>query len=738
MRIDLEAEKKEILKRYRKLLRLAKKSSNDLDKKQIRKAFNVALEAHKEMRRKSGEPYIYHPIAVAQIVAEEMGLGTVSIVSALLHDTVEDTEITLDDIDNMFGLKVCRIIDGLTKMSGVIDHSDPNYSIQAENFRKMMLSLSEDVRVILVKLADRLHNMRTMKFMPRHKQLKISYETLFIYAPLAHRLGLNSIKTELENLAFQYTETELFNEITEKLKENQRRLTRYINKFSLPIINTLTDRGYDFEVDGRHKSPYSIAQKMKNKNVPFEEVYDVFALRIILKSNQEKEKGDCWNTYSIITDMYTPRPDRLRDWLSTPKANGYEALHTTVMGHEGRWVEVQIRTQRMHEIAEKGLAAHWKYKAQGKENENKNNKFDEWIGKIRNLLDSPQNQAIDFIDDVKLNLFSDEIYIFTPAGDIKTLPAGATALDFAYEIHSKLGDACIGAKVNHKLVALNYKIKSGEQLEVLTSKKQKPKLDWLQIVTTAKAKQRIKNGVKREKKLIAIEGKEKYARIIDTLPKDNPKLLNELVRHFNVPDTAELFVKIAERQIEKGAIKNYLDQREKHKKEADERLKVKPSKEITAQSFGKQDVIVLGDAKDKFEYKISPCCNPIPGDEVFGFVTVGDGIKIHKTNCPNAMHLQANFAYRTIKAVWEDKSKNEFLTGIRFTGTDDFGLVSKITNIISQESELKIKSIKFDADHGVFEGKVMLYVQDTDQLTALSKKLKLVKGVHNIKRIHTN
>jgi GTP pyrophosphokinase len=500
MKIDLEAEKKEILKRYRKLLRLAKKSRDDLDKKQIRKAFNVALEAHKEMRRKSGEPYIYHPIAVAQIVAEEMGLGTVSIVSALLHDTVEDTEITLDDIDNMFGQKVCRIIDGLTKMSGVIDYSDPNYSIQAENFRKMMLSLSEDVRVILVKLADRLHNMRTMQFMPRHKQLKISYETLFIYGPLAHRLGLNSIKTELENLAFQYTETELFNEITAKLKENQRRLTRYINKFSLPIINTLTERGYDFEVDGRHKSPYSIAQKMKNKNVPFEEVYDVFALRIILKSSIETEKGDCWNTYSIITDMYTPRPDRLRDWLSTPKANGYEALHTTVMGQEGRWVEVQIRTQRMHDIAEKGLAAHWKYKAKGDGNEN-NNKVDEWISKIRNLLDSPQNQAIDFIDDVKLNLFSDEIFVFTPVGDLKTLPAGSTALDFAYEIHSRLGDSCIGAKVNHKLVPLNYKIKSGEQLEVLTSKKQKPKNEWLKIVTTAKAKQRIKNGIRREKKI---------------------------------------------------------------------------------------------------------------------------------------------------------------------------------------------------------------------------------------------
>ena len=735
MKIDLEAEKQEILKRYRKLLRLAKKSRDDLDKKQIRKAFDVALEAHKEMRRKSGEPYIYHPIAVAQIVAEEMGLGTTSIVSALLHDTVEDTEITLEDVDNMFGKKVCRIIDGLTKISGVIDHSDPNYSIQAENFRKMMLSLSDDVRVILVKLADRLHNMRTMTFMPRHKQLKISYETLFIYAPLAHRLGLNAIKTELENLAFQYTETELYDEIMEKLRENQRRLTRYINKFSLPIINLLTDRGFDFEIDGRHKSPYSIARKMKTKNVPFEEVYDVFAIRIVLKSKPEFEKGDCWNTYSIVTDMYTPRPDRLRDWISTPKANGYEALHTTVMGPEGKWVEVQIRTQRMHDIAEKGLAAHWKYKAKGGDNDNR---VDEWIGKIRNLLDNPQNQAIDFIDDVKLNLFSDEIFVFTPAGELKTLPSGATALDFAYDIHSKIGDTCIGAKVNHKLVPLNYKIKSGEQLEVLTSKKQRPKQEWLNIVTTAKAKHGIKNGIKLERKLIANEGKAKYDKILESFPGSNPKLLAELVRHFDVPDTIELFVRIAEKKIEKGAIKNYIDQRTKHKKKAEAKIEEPKQEEVTAKSFGKSDVLVLGEDKDQFDYKISPCCNPIPGDEVFGFVTVGDGIKIHKTNCPNAMHLQANFAYRTIKAVWEDKSQNSFLTGLRFTGTDDFGLVSKVTTLISEVSELKIKSIKFDADHGVFEGKVMLYVQDTAQLTSLSDKLQEIEGIHNIKRVHTN
>lgn len=735
MNIDLEAEKKEILKRYRKLLIEARKSRDDLDKKQIRKAFNVALEAHKEMRRKSGEPYIYHPIAVAQIVAEEIGLGTTSIVSALLHDTVEDTEISLEDIDNMFGAKVCRIIDGLTKISGVIDHSDPNYSIQAENFRKMMLSLSDDVRVILVKLADRLHNMRTMEFMPRHKQLKISYETLYIYAPLAHRLGLNSIKTELENLAFQYTEPELYEEITSKLKSEQKKLTRFINRFSLPIINSLTDKGFDFDISGRPKSPYSIARKMKSKNIPFEEVYDVFAIRIVLVSDLANEKGDCWNTYSTVTDMYTPRPDRLRDWISTPKTNGYESLHTTVMGPEGKWVEVQIRTKRMQEIAEKGLAAHWKYKA--KNDSDASSKVDDWIDKIRTLLDNPTNTAIDFIDDIKLNLFSDEIYVFTPAGELKTLPKGATALDFAYEIHSRIGDTCIGAKVNHKLVPLNYTITSGEQLEILTSSKQKPKDEWLNLVTTAKAKNGIKNGIKRNRKFVSDNGKIRYDIIIESLnTTDYPNLLTELVIFFDLLDISELYIRIDQKIIEKSHIENYLEQRTFNKKKG--LIEGEIVEEVTAESFKKGDVLILGEKDSKLDYRISPCCNPIPGDEVFGFVTVGDGIKIHKTNCPNAMHLQANFAYRTIKAIWEDKSKDKFLTGVRFTGTDDFGLVAKIVNMISGESKLEIKSIQFDTDHNVFEGKVMLYVKDNIQLLDLQDKLQDIDGVQGIKRVHTN
>ena len=558
---------------------------------------------------------------------------------------------------------------------------------------------------------------------------------LYIYAPLAHRLGLNAIKTELENLAFQYTETELYDEITTKLKSEQKKLTRFINKFSLPIINSLSDKKFDFEISGRPKSPYSIARKMKTKNVPFEEVYDVFAIRIVLNSDMSSEKVDCWNTYSTVTDMYTPRPDRLRDWISTPKTNGYESLHTTVMGPEGKWVEVQIRTKRMHDIAEKGLAAHWKYKA--KNDPDASSKVDEWIDKIRGLLDNPGNAAIDFIDDIKLNLFSDEIYVFTPAGELKTLPKGSTALDFAYDIHSTIGNTCIGAKVNHKLVPLNYTIKSGEQLEILTSGKQRPKEDWLKLVTTAKAKHGIKNGIKRDRKKVATNGKERYKAIISALGANKyPKLLAELVRFFDVPDISELYIRVDQKSIEKSHIKNYLDQRTAHKKKSGE--DVDSTTGLTAESFKKGDVLVLGENADKIDYRISPCCNPIPGDEVFGFITVGDGVKIHKTNCPNAMHLQANFAYRTIKAIWEDKSANEFLTGVRFTGTDDFGLVAKIVNMISGESKLHIKSIQFDTDHNAFEGKVMLYVKDNIQLLDLQDKLKEIDGVHGIKRVHTN
>ena len=723
--IDLEKEKQEILKRYRGLLRAGKKIRTDQEKKLIRKALTVAIDAHKDMRRKSGEPYIYHPIEVARITADEIGLGTTSIICALLHDTVEDTHITLDDINSMFGAKVTNIVDGLTKISSMADTGENQFSIQAENFKRILLTLSDDIRVILIKLADRLHNMRTMEFMPRHKQLKIAYETLNIYAPLAHRLGLYAIKSELEDLGLRYTEPELYKNIEENLASTQKKRTRYINKFSLPIINVLTDKGFDFDIKGRTKSIFSIAQKMKKKDVTFDEVYDIFAIRIILNSKPEDEKTDCWKVYSSVTDLYTPRPDRLRDWISTPKGNGYESLHTTVMGQDGKWVEVQIRTKRMDEIAEKGLAAHWKYKALNAEQENH---LDVWISKITKMLESGDNNALEFIDDFKMNFFADEIYAFTPAGDIKNLPAGATALDFAYEIHSRVGDQCIGAKVNHKLVPLNYELQSGEQIEILTSKKQTPKEEWLNFVVTAKAKSCIKESLKEDQKRIAIEGKEIFKTWMDKLEiLVNPNVLGQLILHFQVKIATDLYFKIASGAIKFEEFENFFKQKEENKKK-------KSTKEKEPAKPGKIGILNIG-ADENIKYSLSPCCNPIPGDEVFGFNSADEGIKIHKTNCPNAMHLLSNFASRTIKAQWHGNQNVEFLTGIQFIGIDDFGLLNKITTIISMEENINIKSIFFTSEEGFFEGKIMLYVTNTDHLKNLMEKFKVINGVHKVDRI---
>ncbi len=723
--IDLEKEKQEILKRYRGLLRAGKKVRTDQEKKLIRKALTVAIDAHKEMRRKSGEPYIYHPIEVARITADEIGLGTTSIICALLHDTVEDTHITLDDVNSMFGEKVMKIVDGLTKISSMVDTGENQFSIQAENFKRILLTLSDDIRVILIKLADRLHNMRTMEFMPRHKQLKIAYETLNIYAPLAHRLGLYAIKTELEDLGLRYTEPELYKTIEENLSSTQKKRTRYINKFSLPIINILTDKGFDFDIKGRTKSIFSIANKMKKKDVEFDEVYDIFAIRIILNSKPEDEKTDCWKVYSHVTDLYTPRPDRLRDWISTPKGNGYESLHTTVMGQDGRWVEVQIRTKRMDEIAEKGLAAHWKYKSLSPEQENH---LDTWISKITKMLESGDNNALEFIDDFKMNFFADEIYVFTPAGDIKNLPTGATALDFAYEIHSRVGDQCIGAKVNHKLVPLNYELQSGEQIEILTSKKQTPKEEWLQYVVTAKAKSCIKEAMKEEQKKIAVDGKEKFKVWMDQLAIIvNPNVLGQLTQHFGVPSVGDLYYKIATDVVQLNDIEKFYKQKFENKKK-----KVPKEKEKT--KAGKIGMLTLG-IDEHINYKLSPCCNPIPGDEVFGFNSADEGIKIHKTNCPNAMHLLSNFASRTIKAQWNNNQNVAFLTGIQFIGIDDFGLLNKITTIISMEEHINIKSIFFTSEEGFFEGKIMLYVTNTEHLQSLMDKFKQINGVHKVDRL---
>jgi GTP pyrophosphokinase len=732
--IDLEAEKKEILKRYRALLNACKRTLQKGDKLQIRKAFDIALEAHKDMRRKSGEPYIYHPIAVAHICAEEIGLGTTSVVCALLHDVVEDTDLTLDDIKGLFSEKEAKIIDGLTKISGVFDQSS---SLQAENFRKMLLTLSEDVRVILIKLADRLHNMRTLDSMKRDKQLKIASETLYLYAPLAHRLGLNAMKTELEDLGLKYTEPDVYDEIQQRLKEGESERKKFITRFMVPIKEILDEIGLKAKIIGRPKSIYSINNKIKTKGVPFEEIYDLFAIRIIIDTPPENEKSDCWRVYSIVTDFYHPSPERLRDWISTPKANGYESLHTTVMGPDGKWVEVQIRTVRMDELAEKGYAAHWKYKDSANENQ-----LDDWIRKIREILENPQENALEFLDDFKLNLFAEEIFAFTPKGEMKTLPINATALDFAFDIHTKVGEKCIGAKVNHKLVPLSYKLKSGDQVEILTSSKQTPKEDWLNYVVTARAKGKIKNALKEERRKISEDGREMLERKFNHLKIDfTVQNINELANYFKLPSSQELFYRVAVGNINLKHLKDFRQEQGKivHKTGSIKKADAAPSLEQLVQSArGKSDMLVIGENLNKIDYKLSPCCTPIPGDDVFGFVTINEGIKIHRVNCPNAVQLLSNYAYRVVKAKWTSQELISFLAGIKITGIDEVGLVSNITKIISNELNVNMRSISFDTNDGTFEGSVTVFVQDTTHLTELMKKLKKVNGVLTVTRMDSN
>ncbi|MDB5110511.1 MAG: relA [Mucilaginibacter sp.] len=726
--IDLEVEKNEILKRYRALLRASKSTLQKGDKRMIRKAFDMALESHKDMRRKSGEPYIYHPIAVAQIAAEEIGLGTTSIVCALLHDVVEDTDLTLDDIEREFGKKVAKIIDGLTKISGVFD---TNSSLQAENFRKMLLTLADDVRVILIKLADRLHNMRTMEFMPRDKQLKLSSETVYLYAPLAHRLGLYAIKSELEDLSMKYMERETYQFIKNKLNEKKAEREKFIRDFIEPVKKVLESQDLVADLFGRPKSIHSIWNKMKKKSIPFEEVYDLFAIRIILDSTPENEKADCWKAYSIVTDLYRPNPDRLRDWISSPKANGYESLHTTVMGPRGQWVEVQIRTKRMNEIAEKGFAAHWKYKESSTDSG-----LDQWVQKVRDMLKNPDANALEFLDDFKMNLFSDEIFIFTPKGALIQLPLNATALDFAFEIHTDVGASCIGAKVNHKLVPLSYKLQNGDQVEIITSSKQTPKEDWLNFVVTAKAKAKIKSALKEEKRKIAEDGKEILERKLKSLKITyNSENIHKLSYYFKLPSTQDLFYNVAKGIIDMKDLKEYqvsekvIENKPQDKIEIDQvqsllrNIKVKDS-----------DMLLIGEDMQKIDYKLANCCNPIPGDDVFGFVTVSDGIKIHRTNCPNAAKLMSNYGYRIVKARWTNQQELAFLTGLRITGIDDVGLINKLTSVISTDFKVNMRSITVDSDNGIFEGSIMVYVNDTEHLDNLIRRLKTVNGVTAVTR----
>jgi len=729
--LDIESEKKEIIRRYRKLLRHAKPILNDGDAKIIKKAFSTSLEAHKDMRRRSGEPYIYHPLEVAQICIDEIGLGTTSIVSALLHDVVEDTEIELQDINRLFGPKVERIIDGLTKISGVFEQGS---SQQAENFRKMLLTLSDDVRVILIKLADRLHNMRTLNSMPRDKQLKIANETIYLYAPLAHRLGLYTIKSELEDLYLKYTDRDSYNHIANKINATKDARAKFIRNFIKPIKEELNGHTFGCEIKGRPKSIHSIHNKMKKQNVPFEEVFDLFAVRIIVDTDLEEEKGACWQAYSIVTDYYQPNPDRLRDWISIPKSNGYESLHTTVMSERGQWVEVQIRTNRMDDIAEKGYAAHWKYK-DGKEVSTEKG-LEMWIGKVREILEQNDTNAIEFVDDFRSSLFQEEVFTFTPKGDLVTMPNGATALDFAFDIHSQVGSHCLGAKVNQKLVPLNHVLKNGDQVEILTSKKQKPNEDWLKYVVTSKARARIKDALKEEKKHFAAEGKEVVKRKMKQLKIPfSQEVTSQLATFFDVKNVTDLYYLIGKGKIDHNAIKKFKDNTVGQTKRVGRITDTKAfSNRIRKVRDEDYDLLLIGEDMNVVDYKFAKCCNPIPGDDVFGFVTINDGIKIHRTTCPNAAELLSNYGYRVVKAKWTSSQDNSFLASLRIIGTDRLGLINNVTQVISNELKVNMRSITINTEGGIFEGAIELYVNDTKHLDQLIGNLEGVNGVVSVSR----
>ncbi|MCX6230539.1 MAG: RelA/SpoT family protein [Bacteroidetes bacterium] len=743
--IDEELEKKEILKRYRNIFTVWRTNISKEDKKLIRKAFNLAVTAHKDMRRRTGEPYIYHPLEVSYIAVQEIGLGTTSVICALLHDVVEDTDYTIADIEASFGSKVAQIIDGLTKIEEIFDHS--SLSIQAENFKKILLTLSDDVRVILIKLADRLHNMRTLDAMPKDKQLKIASETIFLYAPLAHRLGLHAIKSELEDLSLKYTEPAVYESITKKLKESETERARFINKFIYPIKKTLSEKGFKYAVTGRSKSIFSIMGKMKKKEIPFEEVFDIFAIRIIIDTPIENEKADCWNVYTIVTDFYRPNPDRLRDWISIPKGNGYEALHTTVMSHSGKWVEVQIRTKRMDEIAEKGYAAHWKYKDIDVENSKSESGLDEWLNKIKEIILNPESNALDFLDDFKLNLFAEEIFVFTPKGDMKALPQNSTVLDFAYNIHSDIGNTCIGAKVNHKLVGLNYQLQSGDQVEIITSSKQKPTNEWYGNVVTAKAKLKIKAALKDEHKTHADEGKimlqKNFIQMGIEFSKTNIGILKE---YLGIQSSSHLFYLAFTNKINNKDLKNCFQNEEKTKwtdyinpfaitKKAIYKPIVSLADEIRGQIKNKPETLMLGENNENLSYSTSICCNPIPGDDVIGLITPNEGIKIHRTNCQQAIQLMSKYGNRIVKAKWRENEVITFLTGLKISGIDKKGIVKDISRIISEDLNLNIRSFNIQSSEGLFEGSIMVYVNDTKHLKDLMKKLRQIEGVQKIIRM---
>ena len=734
--LNAEEENKLIVKEYKSLVKSLLPRFKRGDKELLRRAFDIAVDAHKHMRRKSGEPYILHPIAVAKIVIEEIGLGLRSTICALLHDTVEDTDITLKELSLEFGTEITKIIDGLTKISNVVETHDTTQ--QAENFRKILLTLAEDPRVILIKIADRLHNMRTMDSMSREKQLKISSETTFIYAPLAHRLGLYEIHSELEDLAMKYTETDEYNIIAEKLKNTKKERETFIKNFIAPLKLELDKSGLLCNIYGRSKSISSIYKKIKTKQVSFEEVYDLFAIRIIVDAPIENDKDECWKAYGIVTNLYRPGVGRMRDWISNPKGNGYEALHNTVMSPSGKWVEVQVRSKRMNEIAEKGLAAHWKYK-EGEEKSTET-KLDDWLKHVREMMQNLDTSSLDFIQDLQQELFHKEMYVYTPKGEMRILPVNATALDFAFDIHSVLGSNCIGAKVNFKLVPLNHVLKSGDQIEIITSKKQKPHEDWLKFVITGKAKSRIKYYLKEEKRTIAEDGKAALERKMKSLNFPiNTQNINELCAYFKLPSSLDLHYKIAIGAIDLKDLKKFVLHGDKIEIVVEKKLDVNiinEELELTKHLPGKgSELILFGESSKNIKYKLANCCNPINGDDVFGFVTASEGLKIHRTNCPNATSLMASYGHRVVKAKWAHNKSLSFLTAVRIIGLDDVGVINKITNVISGDLKINMRSMSIESNEGIFKGTVTIFVHNKEQLNLLCEKLQSLDGIQKVTRL---
>jgi GTP pyrophosphokinase len=720
------AEKKLILREFQELLSLADSFTNAEQKESIRKAFNMAYDAHLNIRRKSGEPYILHPIAVARIATHEIGLGTKSIIASLLHDVVEDTDITVEDIEHQFGPKISAIVDGLTKISGVFENRS---NMQAENFRKILMTMTDDLRVIIIKLADRLHNMRTLDSMPPNKQLKIAGETLFIYAPLAHRLGLYSIKTELEDLCLRYMHPHDYNEIGKHIIETEQKRLTYINRFALPITNKLNEEGFVFDISGRPKSIYSIWNKMEKKKVSFEEVYDLFAIRIVFEPKENiPEKAQCWSIYSIVTDMYIPRSDRIRDWVSQPKANGYEALHATVMGPGGKWVEVQIRSNRMNEIAEKGYAAHWKYKG----GTHQESELDKWIKQIREMLEDPKSDALEFLDEFKLNLFTSEIMVFTPKGEIITLPSSSTALDFAFFIHSEIGLHAVGAKVNHKLVGLNHELQGGDQIEIITSQKQQPETQWLDFVTTAKAKSNLKASFREKRKIVANEGKSHLEFLLSELKmQPNSTVFRKLYNHYNTRNKEELYYNIGQDKFTMEAFTEILKKRSKSKWIKFWGIE-NPVETNALKKFDKSKPLIVDDSTRN--YQIAKCCSPIPGDDVIGYRAEEDVLIIHKTSCENAIRLNSSESQNVVKVEWTTQRLLAFLGRIALKGIDDMGIVNDVTTVISKELNVNMRAINFESHDGIFEGTIDVYVHNTSDLNNLIMNLGRVKGISQVSR----